>query len=136
MNIKKNYKVSDTVWISGISRTNINLTKGTVISTVDLTDAGYSPSIIHYVISIPTEIEPLLEIRTWETISQDKQGPVGSLRELGNVSAENKKMSHIGYVYSLDSHYDSNLTQLPNPLEKVKDSVLPKRKYYSRKKKV
>lgn len=115
MKIKKNYKVGDPVWIHGIARSSNKLTKGSVISKLDLTAAGYSQDISHYVISIPNAIEPLLEIRTWETMSQDSDGPAGGMRDM--LSAEDadsthKKMTHIGYEY--DSNFDETE---PTPAE-------------------
>jgi hypothetical protein len=77
MTVKKRYNVGDVVWIYGIRKDNIKSTQGTVVKSFNI--EGYND--MHYVIAIPTEIEPLLEIRTWQTISQSKDGHVGSLRE-------------------------------------------------------
>jgi hypothetical protein len=77
MTVKKKYNVGDVVWIYGINRTNAKSTQGAVVKSFAI--EGYND--IHYVVAIPTEIEPLLEIRTWQTISQTKDGHVGSLRE-------------------------------------------------------
>jgi len=77
MNAKKHYNIGDDVWIFGITVEN-KITKGKVIAAVDLSTAGFIEP--HYIISIPTHIEPLLEIRTWQTMSQDENGPIGSLR--------------------------------------------------------
>lgn len=76
MEIKKEYQLGDTVWIYGIGS---ELTKGTVVKTF-LIDYPNVNTETYYVIHIPTSIEPLLEIRNWETISQDNIGPVGGLR--------------------------------------------------------
>jgi hypothetical protein len=47
--------------------------------------------------SIPTEIEPLLEIRSWHSISQTKDGHVGIIREaLEDPSAAKRFLSRIG----------------------------------------
>jgi len=144
MKIKKNYAAGDDVWIHGIHPSN-KLAKGKVIANVDLSTAGFTDP--HYIISIPTHIEPLLEVRTWHTMSQDENGPIGSLRELGSVlNSDHKKMKQIGYVYSPDSHYDNDE---PSPdkileaLEKSADGLThkplhikeTKRKYFPRKKK-
>lgn len=79
MTVKKTYNIKDIVWIYGITRGNSKPTLGTVVSKIDLSEEGYGDE-PHYIISIPTSIEDLLEIRTWETMSQDALGPVGSLR--------------------------------------------------------
>lgn len=146
MTVKKEYNIGDTVWIYGITPAN-KITQGTVIASIDLKDQGFG-SELHYIIEIPTHIEPLLEIRTWQTISQDKHGPIGSFREIGKMFAENKKIRQVGYVYSDDSYYESDdpsPDQIHAALEKSKDGLThkplhikestPKRRYYPRKKK-
>jgi hypothetical protein len=146
MTVKKEYNIGDTVWIYGINVSN-KITKGTVVASIDLSAQGFGPD-LHYIIEIPTHIESLLEIRTWQTISQDEHGPVGSIRSVGDVVAENKKMRQMGYIYSNDSQYES---EDPSPdeimaaLEKSTDGLThkplhikeskPKRRYYPKKKK-
>ena len=100
MTVKKKYNVGDTVWIYGIQRDNVKSTQGTVVKA--FTIEGYNE--VHYVVEIPTEIEPLLEIRTWQTISQTKDGHVGSLREaFDDPDAAHKMLSRTGMaVISLD----------------------------------
>lgn len=102
MKIKKTYNVGDFVWIYGVAKTSNKLVKGCVISILDLTTAGYSPDITHYVVAVPNTIDALLEIRTWETISQDGYGPAGGMRDImsaGDADSTHKKMTHIGYQY-------------------------------------
>lgn len=144
MTIKKSYQIGDTVWIHGIGPEN-KLTKGKVIFSLQI--PNYSQE--QYVIEIPTHIEPLLEVRSWDTISQDEHGPVGSLRDLkSDISVENKKINQLGYyLYSSDGHSDK---EDPTPeeimaaLEKSKSGLThkpmsfkepKKRKYYPRRKK-
>lgn len=100
MTVKKKYNVGDTVWIYGIQRDNVKSTQGTVVKA--FTIEGYNE--VHYVVEIPTEIEPLLEIRTWQTISQTADGHVGSLREaFSDPDAAHKMLSRTGMaVISLD----------------------------------
>ena len=94
MTVKKEYKVGDTVWIYGIDSLQNKSRKGTVIKSFfidNFTDE-------HYVISVPTEIEDLLEIRTWHTISQDENGPVGSIREtVTDLYPTKKFLSRVGF---------------------------------------
>lgn len=156
MTTKKSYAIGDSVWIHGISPSN-KLTAGTVIHSIDLSGRGYSD--IYYVIEIPCHIEPLLELRSWHSISQDEIGPVGALRNLGGPSdSDHKKMTHLGYYTSSNLESDSLYENGPTPdqimaaLEKsqqaishaplnfskdlIKDTAnKPKRKYYNRKKK-
>lgn len=95
--IKKYYNEGDTVWIYGVSR-NARLTKGTVIKKINIDYDGFDSSLEYYVIAIPTHIEYLLEIRSWETMSQDEDGPVGMFREIyTDLSSTNKIISHSGY---------------------------------------
>ena len=79
MTVKKQYNIGDTVWIYGVS--NGKSTEGKVVQTITIDQEGWDPNTVHYVIAIPTEIEYLLEVRTWETISETKDGHVGGMRE-------------------------------------------------------
>lgn len=147
MTVKKKYNVGDVVWIYGVNRSNFKPSAGTVISVVKID--GYTDE--HYIISIPTHIEDLLEIRTWHNISQDERGPVGSLREIGNVESTIKFASKIGFVFdddpALDSDIDDEISpeQIHAALEKSQKDVThpplnlktekPKRRPFRRKSK-
>lgn len=157
MTVKKKYNVGDTVWIYGVSRTNVKSTQGTVVKA--FTIEGYNE--VHYVVEIPTEIEPLLEIRTWQTISQTANGHVGSLREaFSDPDAAHKMLSRTGMaVISEDEEFigdnphdmgsfaedDISPDAIHAALEKSKQDVShsplnlktekPKRRNFSRKKK-
>lgn len=104
MTVKKRYSVGDLVWIYGIRKDNIKSTQGTVVKSFNI--EGYND--MHYVVSIPTEIEPLLEIRTWQTISQTADGHVGSLREsFENPDAAHRLLSRTGMaIISIDDEDD------------------------------
>ena len=106
MSVKKKYNVGDTVWVYGISRTNEKSTQGKVIKvfTIDYGNYNNEP---YYLVEIPTEIEPLLEVRTWHTISQSKDGHVGSIREaISEPDAARKFLSTIGVKFiSNDGKY-------------------------------
>jgi hypothetical protein len=156
MTVKKKYNIGDSVWIYGINRSNIKSTKGKVIQVLDLGSAGYSDG-PHYVIEIPTHIDPLLEIRTWENMSQDEKGPVGSLRNLGNFESTIKFVNTVGFVFDDDptldtAQYDEDdidgitADTIHAALEKskansshqpliMKDAAKPRRRYPNRKKK-
>ena len=67
MTVKQKYNIGDSVWIYGVRRGNTKPTKGKIIKSLDLSECGYN-DVTHYVIEIPTEIEPLLEIRTWHAV--------------------------------------------------------------------
>jgi len=100
MKIKKQYSVGDTVWIYGIGN-NSKSTKGTVIKSFIIDYESYNDE-VHYVIAVPTEIENLLELRTWHTISQTEHGHVGSVREAfinADANATRKILSRTGMSF-------------------------------------
>jgi len=153
MTVKKKYNVGDTVWIYGIQLDNVKSTQGTVVRA--FTIEGYNE--VHYVVEIPTEIEPLLEIRTWQTISQTADGHVGSLREaFSDPDAAHKMLSRTGMaVISLDNEENDDTGSFAEDdispdaihaaLEKSRQDVThsplnlksekPKRRNFARKKK-
>ena len=149
MTVKKQYAVGDTVWIYGINRSNTKPVQGKVIKIVDLNDAGYSVG-DHYIIEVPTHIEPLLEIRSWHNISQDEKGPVGSLRNLGKFESTIKFAGTVGFAFDdapeLDSDPEDDISpdQIHAALDKsLKDTEhvplnlkpeKPKRRYFKKKK--
>lgn len=93
MNIKKQYEINDDVWIHiGTGK----LHKGKVVEYFDLGHIGRTRDIEYYVIEIPTSIEPLLEVRTWEEISQDSKGPIACYRNLGDEAETFKKLGKLG----------------------------------------
>jgi len=99
MTVKKKYNIGDTVWIYGISKNNIKSTEGKIVQTFIIKQQGWSQN-IHYVIAIPTEIEYLLEVRTWETISQTRDGHVGSIREaFSDPAAAHKMLARTGMAF-------------------------------------
>jgi hypothetical protein len=107
MTVKKQYAVADTVWIYGINRSNAKPVQGKVIKIVNLNDAGYSVG-DHYIIEVPTHIEPILEIRTWHNISQDERGPVGSLRTIGSFESTIKFAGTVGFAFDDHPELDSS----------------------------
>jgi hypothetical protein len=107
--IKRNYKAGDIVWIYGVSSNKNKLTKGKIIEKINLESAGYSKNQFFYIVSIDTAIDPLLEIRTWETISQDDRGPVGALREVHDqidIDNTSRMLSEFGYSYQSEDQED------------------------------
>ena len=155
MTVKKKYNVGDTVWIYGISQNSAKSTQGTVVKSFNI--EGYND--MHYVVSISTEIEPLLEIRTWQTISQSKDGHVGSLREaFSDPDAAHRMLARTGMaVISEDEEFigdghdgmgsfeedDISPDAIHAALEKSKQDVShsplnlkekPKRRYFKKKK--
>jgi hypothetical protein len=145
MDVKKEYEVNDPAWIYGITKNN-KLVKGKIIKKFTIDYSGFNDE-IHYIVAIPTEIEFLLEVRTWHNISQDEYGPIGSFREIRTKDVLDKFISKIGYSSS-DEHDDLDeptAAEIHAALEKSKMSVIhqplsikenkPKKRYYPRKKK-
>jgi hypothetical protein len=145
--IKKTYKVGDTVWIYGIDQRNTKSYKGTVIQIVTINYDGYNDE-PRYIIEIPTEIEPLLELRTWYNISQDAKGPVGGLREaVQDMTTAKKIMAQGGLVMQDledDDEEDIDPAIIHAALEKSQTDVMhkplnlktekkPRRKYFKKK---
>jgi len=103
--VKTRYDIGDTVWIYGISVSNEKPSQGQIIHRFNINFDGFDPSTVHYVIAVDSHIEPLIEVRTWETISQDAEGPVGGFRSLTSKSAEHKILARTGI--NLDKSVDS-----------------------------
>jgi hypothetical protein len=125
MSAKTHYEPGEAVWIYGISRSNVKPTKGTIIHSFTLEHAGYNND-VQYVVSVPNEIEPLLEVRTWHNISQDSHGPVGAFRSVvtrQNIDAVDKKLAQIGLVLDEEIFSDA-------------PAIMPKRRSRPRKKKL
>ena len=112
MNVKKKYNVGDTVWIYGISRDNVKSTQGTILKMFVIDYDGFNKE-PHYVIGIPTEIEMLLEIRTWHTISQTKDGRVGGIRDaFENPDAAHKMLLRTGMsIISTDEEFEEHMAE-------------------------
>jgi len=148
MTVKKEYAVGDTVWIYGVNRSNTKPVAGKVIKIIDLKDAGFAGD--YYIIEVPTHIDSLLELRTWETISQDERGPVGGFRNL-NIESTVKYASKVGFVFDdnpeLDSEDDgpspdeihaalqkSQMDMSHGPLDLKDSNTKSKRRQYKKKK--
>jgi hypothetical protein len=105
MIVKKKYNIGDTVWIYGI--TNGKSTEGKIVQWFKVPVEGWDQNKVHYVVAIPTEIESLLEVRTWETISQTKGGHVGSLRDaFTNPDAAHRMLARTGIAFISDAEED------------------------------
>lgn len=102
MTIKKSYDVGETVWIYGIDQRNARPYRGQIVKKFTINFEGFDNE-SYYIVAIPTEIEPLLEIRTWQTISQDETGPTGSFREtVQDLDVTKKLLSKVGLFMAND----------------------------------
>jgi hypothetical protein len=97
MKVKKFYNLGESAWIHGVDFTNNHLKEGTVVKHFRIDYDGFNDEIIYFVVAIPSSIEPLLEIRTWDTMSQDQNGPVGGLRSNNtDIAVDKKVLSKVG----------------------------------------
>jgi|LakMenEpi03Aug12_release.lakeMendotaPanAssembly.Ray.scaffolds.fasta_scaffold01693_38 hypothetical protein len=145
MEVKKDYQIDDSVWIYGITKNN-RLVEGKIIKKFTMDYQGYDDE-PYYVVAIPTEIEPLLEIRTWHNISQDKHGPIGAFRNINTKDIVDRFIKKVGYNASDDDDdiEEPTAAEIHAALEKSKLSVVhqplnmkenkPKKRYYHRAKK-
>jgi len=100
MKIKKQYEMNDEAWIHlGDGK----LSKGKIVDIFDLEHAGYSKDIEFYIVEIPTEIDPLLEVRTWGQISQDAKGPIGAYRSIKQDIATKKFLGKVGIKVPMEA---------------------------------
>lgn len=112
MTTKKQYSIGDSAWIYGITADN-KLTQGQVIHKFILD--GHDE--VFYIVAVPTSIEDLLEVRTWATISQDAQGPVGGFREgMENINSTKRYLSKAGVKLDILDFVDTALlnTEIEN----------------------
>jgi len=95
MTIKKEYDIKDVVWIHLGEQT---LVKGRVVEIIDLEhlNEGYSRDHELYVIEISTPIEPVYEVRNYDQISPDADGPLMIYRNLEGVAAANRLLKKVG----------------------------------------
>lgn len=141
MNIKKNYEIGDPVWIHGVGRSN-KLTKGIVVKKINIEYKNYDTSRDHYVIAIDTHIEPIHEVREWETMSEDEHGPLGMFRDIKEKIAEtNKFLRQVGYHTDDDNEDEIPPEQINAVLDKIEKSrtdtiFKPKRSRFNRNKKI
>lgn len=97
MTIKKHYEINDPAWIHGITRDN-KLCKGTVVKKFKMDSDDWDKSLEYYVVAIPSHIEYLLEIRSWESMSQDEKGPIGMYRDLRSKPVVDRFLKRHGYT--------------------------------------
>jgi hypothetical protein len=72
-------KKGDDAWIF-MSNHSGELSKGRVLEVLDLSEHGFTGE--HYLIEIPTGIEPVLEVRDGFTVSDSADKPIGFLRRV------------------------------------------------------
>lgn len=135
MKTKKEYNLKEIVWIH---LGNGKLHKGTIVDIFDLAHAGYPADSEFYIVEVPTEIDPLLEVRSWEQISQDVKGPIGCYRAMKEVGfAETRFLSKVGitlpetavnHTHDTDDVYDPTPEEVNAAIERAE---LAKKEMYT-----
>ena len=92
--MKKEYNIKDTVWIHIGER---KLTQGRVVEIIDLEhlDEGHDKDRELYVIEIKTGIDDIYEVRDFDQISPDEDGPIALFRK-EDFREGNRLMKKIG----------------------------------------
>jgi len=91
----KEYNIKDRVWIHLGEQ---SLVEGRVVEIIDLEhlDEGHSREQELYVIELSTPIEPVYEVRNFQQISPDAEGPIMLYRNLQGVVAANRLLKKVG----------------------------------------
>jgi hypothetical protein len=87
------YTIKDKVWIHLGEK---NLVEGRVVEIIDLQHLGenYGAEDL-YIIEVPTHIDPVYEVRSFDTISADARGPINLFRKQ-NQQASNRFTKQLG----------------------------------------
>jgi hypothetical protein len=129
MTNKIEYNIKDTVWIHLGEQ---SLVKGRVVEIIDLEhlNEGYGRDQELYVIEISTPIEPVYEVRNYEQISPDAEGPLMLFRNLDGIVAANRLLKKVGVKLPGNAAENTLVTDETTESKKFK-----KRRYYSKRKK-
>jgi len=92
--MKTEYNIKDAVWIHNGERT---LVQGRVVEIIDLEhlEEGHDPARELYIIELKTGIDDIYEVRSFDQISPDANGPIGLFRR-EDVKTENRLLKKIG----------------------------------------
>jgi hypothetical protein len=93
--MKKEYNIKDTVWIHLGER---KLVSGRVVDIIDLQhlNEGHSPKHELYIIELKTGIDDVYEVRDFDQISPDANGPINLFRKQKDSVANNRLLKKIG----------------------------------------
>lgn len=92
--MKTEYNLKDTVWIHIGEKT---LTQGRIVEIIDLEhlEEGHDPARELYIVELKTGIDDVYEVRSYEEISPDENGPINLFRK-EDVKENNRKLKKIG----------------------------------------
>lgn len=125
--MKKEYNIKDKVWIHLGEQ---SLVEGRVVEIIDLEhlDEGHSRDHELYIIEIPTPIEPVYEVRTFDMISPDAEGPIMIYRNLQGVVAANRLLKKVGV--KLPDNAATAPSSEDIPVKKTKHRYYKKKKHF------
>jgi len=108
--MKSHPKIKETVWLH---LGEPKLVQGRVVDILDLTHLkeGHDPDNKLYVIEIKTGIEDIYEVREYDSISFDEQGPINVYRNLKS-HAEARYFKKLGIKVPLHPTVDETLLGL------------------------
>lgn len=112
--MKKEYNIKDKVWIHLGER---KLVEGRVVEIIDLVHLkeNHSPDRELYIIEIKTGIDDIYEVRDYDQISPDAQGPINLFRKIKTDILKNQRyLNKVGIKMPVDG---------PNLLEEIVKEV-------------
>jgi hypothetical protein len=124
--MKKEYAIKDQVWIHLGER---SLVKGRVVEVIDLThlNEGHDKNNELYIIEIETGIDNVYEVRPYDLISPNAQGPIQLFRDSSTRRA-NRMFKKMGMDAPIGEEVE--VVALATDAESK-----PRRKYYRKPKK-
>ena len=120
--MKKEYNIKDTVWIHIGERT---LTQGRIVDIFDLEhlEEGHSPENELYVVEVKTGIDDSYEVRSYEQLSPDANGPIGLFRG-GEHKEANRLMKKIGMPLPEGAmEYEPTPDEIHAALQRSQDAI-------------
>lgn len=112
--MKKEYNIKDRVWIHLGER---KLVEGRVVDIIDLEHLkeGHSSERELYIIELKTGIDDVYEVRDFDQISPDAQGPINLFRKIKNDVLKNQRyLNKVGVQLPVDR---------PNPLQEIVEEL-------------
>lgn len=125
--MKKEYAIKDQVWIHNGEH---SLVKGRVVEVIDLThlNEGHDKNDELYIIEIETGIDNVYEVRPYDLISPNAQGPIQLFR-VAETRHANRLFRKMGMNAPIGEEVVALATEAPASEPK------PRRKYYRKPKK-
>ena len=144
--MKTSYDIKDQVWIHIGER---KLTPGRIVEIIDLAhlNENHDPDRELYIIEIKTGIDDVYEVRDFEQISPDEQGPINLFRK-HNFKDGNRLLKKVGMpvpqgVMEFEDYPEPTPDEIHAAMERsqaasqhapLNTSKAPKKKYYAKRK--